>query len=250
MIRLTKNLREQIFQYVPSFAAEENATKVYTTIASLEQDITNKKHIYPGKIVYVFETKQFYIIDLLIAGNKKFSDDIKNAWINQITLLQGVKDIVTTDYELVGFVNKWTYEPLFSTRITVPEENGKIMISKNGEIAWIENEIRFIGNIGITPTLITAFDLIPLQAMKIYLLVNGVKNGNISCSYTSTIILNKNNNEAQISEYGIINTNNLDIDFSCSFDNINEKWNILIKKNEHDYVIQNTIMKIQIMSFL
>lgn len=251
MIRLAKNLREQIFQYVPSFAAEENASKIYKTIIDLEDDISQKKNIYPGKIVYVFETKKYYLIDLSIDGSVEFSPTITTEWINHLDTIKDNVDVVTSDYELPGYTNLWVYDELIKgDELNIPTTDGQTPISKNSEIQWVQSEIRYVGDLSTAGTTVANIDLLPIDTMKIFLTVKGTSLSGIGL-YTSTIILSKDkDDEAQFSEYAILNKNDLDIEFDCFLDTINNKWVLTLTKTTADFTIQDTIIKLQLTNFL
>ena len=250
MIRLAKNLREQIFQYVPTFAAEENSTKIYKTITDLENDISDKKFIYPGKIVYVFETKKYYLIDLEIDGSQEFSNVITTEWLNHLDAIKNNNDVQTVDYELPGHINTWVYDDLIKTDLDVPSQDGNTLISKSGEINWVQSEVKFVGDLSTTGTIVTEFNLLPIDTIKIFLTVKGTHSTGPAL-YTSTIILSKDiNDEAQFSEYAILTRNGLDIDFDCFLDTINNKWIIRLTKLDNNYTIQQSMLKIQLTDFI
>lgn len=144
------------------------------------------------------------------------------------------------------------WEILSKDPLNIPEENGESIISKDGEVKWIKNEIRFTGDIHHTiPTEITRFsNANDTESIKIFLTVKGIKTGTKGI-YSSNIIVSKENETTpQINEYGIINSNDLDITFNTTIDSGTNEWVITLLKNDIDYEVQEIILKVQVMDFV
>lgn len=144
------------------------------------------------------------------------------------------------------------WEILSKDPLNIPEEDGRSIISKDGEVKWIKSEITFTGDIHNTiPTEITRFsNANDTDSIKIFLTVKGIKSG-IKGIYTSNIIVSKENETtSQINEYGIINSNDLDINFEATIDTGNNEWVISLTKTDVDYQVQEIILKVQVMDFV
>lgn len=247
MIQTSKNTKDQIFQNIPTFAGELDRTKVYLTLSDLQSDILNKKYIYPGKIVYVFETKKLYEIDLEINGSSVFTPSITSLWKSHINTLIGNKDLKTSDYELPGYTNTWVYRELLNNNfIEITGETGYIPVSNNGSIDWRQYSITYNGDISdSTYTEIVRFSYIDVLSAKMFIFVNGEEGINVS-NYTSTIsFFRENNTGVYMNEYGVVTLNNLDIDINIELDIVSDEWVVSMKKNSSIYTIINTEITIQ-----
>jgi len=244
MFQVSKNIKETILQLLPSFAGEMDATKVYHSINDLGDDIINKRWIYPGKIVYVFETKKYYIIDLLINGQSDYSEVIKNLWLLHLLSIQGKKDFHSSDYELQGYTNTWVYNDLFQNQLNIPSTNGQTIISNNGTVNWIQSELRFTNDISaVGGTIVATLPLMPNQGFNLFLMSIGDNSGTY-CNYSSQIFVNREN----FTEFAIQNTH-LDLTFNTFSDDLTNQWFITLQKNNPNIIINNTVMKIQLLNF-
>jgi hypothetical protein len=249
VFRVAKNIKENVYQFRPTYAGEIDETKVYNTISDLETAISNKEYIYPGKIVYVLETKTYYVIDLEINGDSEFPSGIKTAWLSQLTSLSGTKDLVTTDYELSGYTNTWVYDNFIKTDIDIPAEDGFTVISKNGNIEWRQSEIKYIGDLSdTTGTEIARIELLPTEAIKFYLNVKGEYLLN-EAKYSSTIAIIKTDEDIKLSDYCVLDSNDLDIIFNISLDLINSEYILTLQKSSSDFNIIESVIKVEIVNF-
>jgi len=247
MFKAAKNISDNISQYISTFASEIDATKTYISLSALDSDIANKFLIYPGKIVYVFETKKFYYIDLEIDGQSTFDSTIKTLWLAKLNnILSNGVDIITSDYELEGYQNTWVYNEVFDAGIDIPNNTGYTPITNNGQLDWIQSEITLNTDISAQfDTTIFSMDYLPINGFTINTFVKGLENSTL-CLYSSNINIIKGDNGPDSIEYGVLNKNGLDIEFSMFYNNSIEKWEFTAKKNLNSIVINSIILKTKI----
>lgn len=244
-MQVAKNLRDNLFQFVSSFAGDMDATKSYRTLADLQSDIDAKQHIYPGKIVYVFEKKKHYYIDLWIDGQEVFDETIKAAWLSHMNSLPD-RDITTTDYELPGYTNTWKYDTFAHAELDVPEGSGYTISTVDGAIAWSKTSFEYNGDLSaVGPSTIFSLDILPLSGMKLFFQVYGTLEGG-HASYGSTIqVMFSTTSNIMFTEYGVLSANGLNIIADFNYDAINGKILFGLQKSS-GYVITKVIANIEI----
>jgi len=251
MLRVAKNLKNIVYQMVPSFAGEFDVTKTYQTIANLETDITNKKFIYPGKIIFVFETKKLYYIDLEIDGNSELTSTITTEWLAHLDTIKNSVDIISEDYELAGYTNTWVYNELInsSALLNVPGADGEAILSKDGDAVWVKSIMQYSGDLSSAiGTLVAEIPLMPNDGFQIYLYVSGNK-ASVPAKYSSSIDLLESNEDIYMTEYSVINTNDLDITFTCLRNTISDNWEIRLQKSSTDYTISDVTLNLKLVNF-
>lgn len=244
-MQVAKNIRDNLFQFVSSFAGDMDATKSYRTLADLQSDIDAKQHIYPGKIVYVFEKKKHYYIDLWIDDQEVFDETIKTAWLAHMNSLPN-RDITTSDYELPGYTNTWKYNTFAHTELDVPEGSGYTISTVNGEIDWKKTTFEYTGDLSdVGPSTIFTLDILPLSGMKLFFKVYGTLQGGYA-SYGSTIqVMFSTTSNIMFTEYGVLSANGLDITADFNYDSINDRILFGIQKKP-GYIITKVIAQIEI----
>ncbi len=242
MIKLSKNTKVLLGQVIPNFAGPIDRTETFSRLAELDGVILSKEFIYPGKLIYVLETGRHYIVTLSIAdaAGIKTEAELKEEWLQHVESLAGKKDLEPIDYELPGYENTWGYE-VFNSTLDAPSEKGFIPISNGNGLSWRQVSYSFNGDIdAIQDTLIASIPFADVSSIVLNTYVLGLNiSTSSSIAYTSTIsaALNGSTNDVEYSEYGIISTSDISINFSLAYDSTSQKLLIFAKKGSNDLAV-------------
>lgn len=272
--KASQNSKLGLSQIVPNYASDLDKSKVYETLLELEDELDTVNNvntlsvIYPGKIVYVLETKKHYILDLEINSNIHFDETIQTLWVSHINSLNTQNtDISASNYFLVNNPDitsqRYVYYELYSQNIVPSDiEDGHSPITKDGELIWVKvnyngdfSESDIADESDTEKTFLFEVSGAVCDSIELFTSCKGYKiDKNVSSqettTYTSKLIIHKSNFDVQQTEYGVLSINDLDVIFDVDYNPIDNKIKILASKKNNDtnysFTVENIIMSVNI----